>query len=135
MAAVELLRNRQMPVEMLKFLVVGGFNFFFTMALFYICASALELNPLLSIAAASIAGLLLTYYLNSMWVFLPDQKLNFRRNFVRYCAANGVSIGVNMVLLHILLLKCDLSAFYAQFILVPFIVLFNFSTAKFWSLR
>lgn len=122
-------------MEIVKFLVVGGINFIFTLALLYICISTLEVNPLVSIAVVSIAGLILTYYLNSKWVFLPGQKIDFQKNLPRYLAANAVSIVLNMFLLHILLLKTSLSVFFAQFFLVPFIVVFNFVTAKFWSLR
>ncbi len=124
-----------MKIEFFKFIVVGSVNFFFTLALFYLFVTILAINPIFSIAFVSATGLFLTYYLNFTWVFLPGQKVNFRENLVRYMAANGVSIALNMFLLHVLLLNTELDPFWAQFALIPFLIAFNFATAKFWSLR
>jgi putative flippase GtrA len=120
---------------MIKFLIVGGVNFIFTLVLFYMCVSIASINPIFSIAIVSIAGLILTYYLNFTWVFLPEKKINFQNNLLRYSVASGASIIINMILLHILLVNSKISAFCAQLYIIPIIVAFNFSTAKFWSLR
>lgn len=128
-------RKNLSSIEFLKFLVVGGFNFIFTLIAFYVCVKVVKVNYLVSLVAVSAVGILITYSLNYIFVFLPDQKLEFRARVAKYGFASGVSIALNVICLHYLVQHTELDPFYAQMLLVPFIVIFNFTTAKFWSLR
>jgi len=73
--------------------------------------------------------------LNFSWVFKPEQKIQFKARFLRYFLASVVSIVLNMLILSLIVEHTDSDPFYAQMALIPLIVLFNFSTAKYWALR
>jgi putative flippase GtrA len=103
--------------------------------MFYLLVRIVKLNHLISIALVSIVGTVLTYCVNYTWVFLSDQKIEFRARLARYIFASVVSIGLNVICLHYAVLGTGLDPFYAQMLLLPLVVIFNFSTAKFWSLR
>ena len=79
--------------------------------------------------------MLFSYALNFSWVFKPEQKIQFRARFVRFFLASVLSIALNILALSYIVEHTDFDPFHVQMALIPFIVVFNFSTAKFWSLK
>ncbi len=125
----------KLRIEFSKFTVVGAVNFVFTFVLYYLSVKIIKWNYLISLVAVSLLGMILTYALNHIWVFKPEQKLAFRGRFLKYIFAGFVSILLNLVALGYIVEHTGYDPFYVQTGLIPFIVIFNFSTAKYWSLR
>jgi hypothetical protein len=50
-------------------------------------------------------------------------------------AAGSASIVLNLIALRLLVETWDPDPFWTQMALIPFFVIFNFLTSKFWSLR
>lgn len=121
--------------EVTKFTLVGATNFVLTFIVFTTMLKGLSLNYLLSLAAAWVVGTLFSYVANFSWVFKPEQKIRFKNRFVKFCLANIISLTLNMLLLSYIVKHADFDPFYIQMLLIPLIILFNFSTAKYWSLR
>lgn len=121
--------------QFLKFLVVGGVNFWLTMAVFLAALHWLHLHYLLALSLSWFLGMLFTYSWNYVWVFKPSEKLNFGAAFVKYLSAGAASFGLNLLTLSVLVEIWSLDPFWTQMALIPFIVVFNFTTAKYWSLR
>lgn len=124
-----------LKLEFSKFTLVGGVNFVFTFVLFYLSVRVWKINYLISLILVSLIGMVLTYSLNYLWVFKPRDKFDFKVRFFKYVFSGFLSIGLNVLALHFLVSKTGFDPFYVQIALIPFIVVFNFSTAKFWSLR
>lgn len=120
-------------IEAAKFIVVGAVNFALTFAVFTSMLKVMEINYLLSLATAWAVGMLFSYVLNFAWVFKPEQKIQFNARFVRFFFASVLSIGVNMLVLRYMVERTNFDPFYVQMMLIPFLVIFNFGTAKFWS--
>lgn len=110
-------------------------NFLFTLLAFYLLVEVIKVNYLIALTVVSILGMFLTYTLNHIWVFRLEEKLEFRGRIVRYILAGSVSIAINAVTLKFLVDRTDYDPFWLQLTLIPLIVLFNFSTAKYWALR
>jgi len=122
-------------IEAIKFTLVGAANFVLTFIVFTTMLKVLSVNYLLSLIAAWFVGMLFSYVLNFAWVFKPEQKIQFRDRFVRFFLASVLSIALNLLVLSYIVERTNLDSFYVQTALIPFIVIFNFSTAKFWSLK
>lgn len=122
-------------IEATKFTLVGAANFALTFIVFTAMLKVLGVNYLLSLAAAWVVGMFFSYILNFLWVFKPEEKIQFRARFVRFFLASVLSIALNMLVLSYVVERTDFDPFYVQTALIPFIVIFNFSTAKYWSLR
>jgi putative flippase GtrA len=95
----------------------------------------LWINYMLSIVAAWFAGLIFSYVLNFSWVFKPEEQLQFKARFIKFILASTLSIALNVLVLGYIVEHTNFDPFYVQIVLIPFIVVFNFSTAKYWSLR
>ena len=124
-----------LKIEFSKFTVVGAVNFVFTLVLFYLLVKVLRANYLIALVAVSLLGMFLTYTLNHVWVFKPEQELAFKGRLLKYILAGFLSISLNAVVLGYIVEHTGFDPFYVQLALIPFIVVFNFSTAKYWSLR
>lgn len=121
--------------QALRFLLVGMANFVLTLAVFLGMLRLAGAHYLVALFTAWATGMGFSYILNFTWVFKPEEKLRFRRHLARYFAANLASITLNMATLHLLVRAGGWDPFLIQCTLIPLIVLFNYSTAKFWALR
>ena len=124
-----------LKIEFSKFTVVGTVNFIFTFIIFYALVKMALLNYLTALLITSTLGMVLTYSLNYIWVFKPEQDLKFRGRLFKYVCSGFLSIAINMMILSYIVERTGFDPFYVQFALIPFIVIFNFLTAKFWSLK
>jgi len=128
-------KMHKLKIEFSKFTVVGAANFLFTLVLFYLLVKVLRANYLIALVVVSLLGMILTYSLNHVWVFKPEQELAFKGRLLKYILAGFLSISLNVVVLAYIVEHTSFDPFYVQLALIPFIVAFNFSTAKYWSLR
>ena len=117
-----------------KFFLVGGLNFVFTFLMFFLFVKFLNINYIASLVFVSIVGMLFTYSLNYIWVFKPGGSLKFGRRLAKYMLAGLLSLAINTWILKYLVDRTSADPFYVQVFLIPFIVIFNFLTAKLWSL-
>jgi putative flippase GtrA len=124
-----------MGTEIGRYLVVGGLNFVLTFAIFTSALNLLGLGYVVALLLSWLAGNVMTYVLNFVWVFRPEAKLRFRARFAKYLTAGAMSVGLNLVVLTVLVEVGGMDPFWAQVWIMPFIVVFNFASAKFWSLR
>lgn len=122
-------------IEATKFTLVGAANFALTFIVFTAMLKVLGVNYMLSLVAAWGVGMIFSYVLNFAWVFKPEQEIQFRARFVRFFLSSVLSIALNMLVLNYIVERTDFDPYYLQMALIPFIVVFNFLTAKFWSLR
>lgn len=127
--------RHKLKIEFSKFTVVGAVNFFFTLILFFLLVEILNVNYLLSLVLVSLLGMFFTYTINYVWVFKPEVKLKFKQRLLKYILAGLLSVSLNALVLGYIVENTSSDPFWVQLILVPFVVVFNFSTAKYWTLR
>lgn len=125
----------RIKIEVTKFTLVGAANFVLTFVMFTMMLKVMSVNYLLSLSVAWLIGLFFSYALNFSWVFKPEEKIQFKARFLKYLSASVVSIVLNMLILAFIVDHTDADPYYIQFVLIPLIVVFNFSTAKYWALR
>ena len=122
-------------IEVTKFTLVGAASFVLTFIVFTVLLKILEVNCLVSLIAAWFVGMPFSYILNFVWVFKPEEKIQFKARFIRFLLASILSIVLNMLVLKYIVERTGFDPFYVQVALIPFVAIFNFSTAKYWSLR
>ncbi len=126
---------RKLKTEAIKFSAVGAANFVLTMIVFTVALKVLDLDYLLSLVAAWIIGMCISYVMHFTWVFKPEHKLQFRSRFFKYLAASLLSVSINLLALRLIVEGTGFDPFIVQLALIPFIVVFNFASAKLWSLK
>ena len=126
---------KKIKIELSKFTLVGAANFMLTFIIFTSMVKVFQINYAISLIAASITGVLFTYILNYRFVFKPEKKIKFKSQFIKYFFESGLSISLNIIALSYIVNHTNFDPFYIQMGLIPFIVIFNFTTAKLWSLK
>lgn len=125
----------QLKIAVTKFTFVGLANFVLTFIIFTVMLKVIRLDYLISLGSAWIVGVIFSYVLNFLWVFKPEQRLALNGRFVKFLSAGFLSVILNMVALRYLVENTKVDPFYVQMALMPFIVILNFISTKYWSLR
>ena len=125
----------KLKIEVTKFTTVGASNFVLTFIVFTAMLKVFGFNYLLSLGSAWMVGMLFSYVLNFSWVFKPEKKIQFKTRFFQFLFASVCSIGLNMIVLHFIVEHFIFDPLYVQMMLIPLIVILNYSTAKYWSFR
>jgi putative flippase GtrA len=127
--------RKRLTMEAAGFVAVGALNFVLTLAVFYSLLRILKVHYLVALSISWVIGMVFSYVLNFTWVFKPEQKFQFKARFGKFFIASLLSIALNMLALQLIVVRTRFDPFYVQFALIPLIVVFNFVTAKFWSLK
>ncbi len=120
-------------IQITRFTLVGAANFVLTFIIFTVMLKVLTMNHLTALGVAWIIGILFSYTLNFIWVFKPEGKTFFSAPLLKFFLASLLSVLFNMLVLNLLVEHIKKDPFIIQAVLTPFILLFNFATAKYWS--
>ncbi len=127
--------DREFYTHLIKFVLVGIFNAAFTFWLYWEFLKYLNMHYLVAYPTSWFCGVAMTYVINFLWVFKPEQKLEFRRRFKKYLVVYLVSLMIgqgSIMLLHSLL---PIDPFWLAFLVAPAVVVINFAGIKYWALR
>jgi len=108
-----MLLTKHLNKEFLKFLVSGGINTLATYLMYLLLL--LFYNYSISYSISYVAGIFLSYYLNSVFVF--KEKISFRK-FLKFPLVYIVQYLINMLLMYILV---EYVQMYAQ--IVPLVAM------------
>ncbi|PZQ96948.1 MAG: hypothetical protein DI533_15455 [Cereibacter sphaeroides] len=122
-------------IEVLKYLLLGGVNFFLTLAIFTGMFRVAGVNYIVALVGAWAAGMLFMYVTNFVWVFRHDGPLRFDDRFRKFAAVGVLSISANTVILSMIVEVWSTDPFWTQMALLPLVVAFNFAATKHFSLR
>lgn len=125
----------KIKIQVTKFTIVGLINTALTFVIFFVLLRVFDINYIVALTATWIVGIIFSYLLNFSWVFKPEQKLQFKERFVKYSLSYLLSFALNIFALTYIVEHTGFDPFYVQTALIPFIVIMNFTTSKFWSLR
>lgn len=125
----------KLKTEAKKFAFVGALNFGLTLIVFTVMLKTFGANYLISLGTSWVLGMLFSYVLNFSWVFKPENKIRFDSRFLKFLTTGLISITLNMFALNYLVEQSGIDPFYLQILLIPLVVVFNFTATKYWSLR
>jgi putative flippase GtrA len=121
--------------QFVKYGFVGGLNFILSLVLFYTLLKIMHIKYLIAFTITWLFGIVLTYVINFVWVFKPEEILELKKRFFKYFLVYLVSYLVNVGLLKYLVQKYGFDPFWLQFFILPIVVIINFLGFKFWALR
>lgn len=124
-----------LKTEFFKYAIVGFINLAFSLVMFYLFLNIFKMPYLLVFNITWILGIVLTYVINFVWVFKPDDKLQFKKRFIKYFLVYVSSYLVNIYLLQHVVENYGYDPFWVQFFILPLVVLINFFGFKYWALK
>jgi putative flippase GtrA len=114
---------------------VGALNAVFTFLFYFVLLKVIRLHYLVSLSVAWLSGVLLTYIINFLWVFKPEQKLVFKSRLVKYFIVYITSYLLNMFLLKQFTEFTRGDPLLLQLFIIPAVVAVNFAGIKYWCMN
>lgn len=115
--------------KLIKFCIVGATNTIITLVFFYLFNKVLLLNYLLSTVVSYSIGTLNSYILNKQWTFYDKDK-RILIQLIKFIAVNGISLAVNLIIMHLLVSKLYIDAFLSQIFATGFSTISNYLGSK-----
>lgn len=116
-------------IKIIKFTIVGGINTLITLAIFYLLNKTLGIDYITSTITGYLAGMINSYILNKKWTFHDeDKRVIFQ--FTRFAVINGISLGINLLTMYILVDRLFMDSMLAQICATGFSTLSNFIGSK-----
>mgnify|MGYP000892268098 CR=1 FL=1 len=126
---------KQIPTSFIKYIIVGVSNAIFTTLIYIIALYIFHLKYTISFTISWIMGLLYTYIINYIYVFKPNKKLEFKGRLWKYATIYIISYIVSILLLKLAVEHYKINSILAQLIIIPFIVIINYSGINFWVMK
>ena len=127
--------NREFLLHFVKYSFVGTLNAIFSFLLYFILLKILHIHYLVSLSISWLLGVLLTYVINFLWVFKPEQKLVFKSRLLKYFVVYICSYLLNMFLLKNLTELTGGDPLLIQLFILPVVVAVNFIGIKYWCMN
>jgi putative flippase GtrA len=132
---VRLIRQNIFSLQFYKYVLVGLVNAALSTLVYLFCLRILTMHYLWAFSISWLFGILLTYVINFLLVFKPDEKLEFRKRLPKYFIVYCLSYTLNLLLLKILVSTTQADPFYLQFLILPLVIVINFTGFKYWALK
>ena len=127
--------NREFLLHFVKYSLVGTLNAIFSFLLYFILLKIFHLHYLVAFSISWLLGVLLTYVINFLWVFKPEQKLVFKSRLVKYFVVYISSYLLNMFLLKYFTELTGGDPLLVQLFILPVVVAVNFTGIKYWCMN
>lgn len=130
-----IIKQNVFSLQFYKFVVVGILNAIFSTLVYLLCLRVLTLHYLIAFTISWLFGVFFTYVINFMFIFKPDEKLEFEKRLPKYFVVYVISFTLNIVLLTVLVSLTRADPFYLQFLILPIVIAINFTGFKYWALK
>jgi putative flippase GtrA len=117
--------------QFVGYISISTLNFILTSILFYILFKIKHINYQISLTIVWVCSILITYFLNLIFVFKVQNELTFNK-FMKYVLLYFISYSFNIISLKYITETTFLDPYYTQFFLIPFIILINFFGIKYY---
>jgi putative flippase GtrA len=125
----------QFLLHLVKYLFVGGGNAVFTFAVYFLLLRVLHFHYTLAFTISWVLGVLMTYVVNFLWVFKPEQKLAFKSRLLKYFIVYITSYLLNIFLLYNVTELTGGDPLLIQLFILPVVVAVNFAGIKYWCMN
>ncbi|MCF8296638.1 MAG: GtrA family protein [Saprospiraceae bacterium] len=126
---------KNLLLQFSKYSIVGIINLGFTFTIYWFLLKIILAHYNIALTVSWAMGVVLTYVINFTWVFKPEEKIEFRKRFWKYVTVYIVSYGMNILVLDYLVVSMGYDPLYMQFLIIPLIVLINFTGIKYWVMK
>ena len=127
------LRARRNWIQLAKFCVVGAVGYVVNLGVYSLLLNWANLYYLVAAIGSFAVAVTNNYLLNRYWTF-HHQRGHFAYQGARFLAVSVVSLGANLLILH-LLISVGLGKIVAQAVAIVLVTPLNFVGNKLWSFR
>lgn len=112
-------------IKLIKFFIVGGINTLISLIVFYLFNKVLGINHMISSVIGYGSGMANSYILNKKWTFKDNDNKIFIQ-LMKFIAVNGISLGVNLFAMYMLVDLSHCDSMLSQIIATAFSTITNY---------
>lgn len=130
-----LVRQNVFSLQFYKYVIVGLLNAVFGTLVYLFCLKVIMIHYLVAFTVSWLFGVLFTYVINFVFVFKPDEKLEYKKRLPKYFVVYCLSYSLNIILLKVLVTLTHGDPFFLQLFILPLVIAINFTGFKYWALK
>lgn len=125
-----LTKYQKILTQLAKFFIAGVATTLFDWAIFYVLVYLVQMAPLIAQIFSFTISTLLSYFINTIWVFNTTKNKTRRRLITEFFVFSGIAFAISEVLLYLFIYQLGLNDMLAKVITTIVTMVFNYITRK-----
>jgi putative flippase GtrA len=125
-----IIKTKNVYGQFIRYLFVGGLAFLCDFSLLFLITHFLHVHYLLSAMISFIVGLIVNYYLSSIWVFDQRRVKNLSVEFLIFSLIGLVGLGLNEIFMYLLTDVVSINYLLSKGITTGLVLIWNFVARK-----
>lgn len=127
---LHLTKYQKTLTQLAKFFIAGVATTLFDWGIFYVLVYLLHVAPLIAQIFSFAASTLLSYYINTLWVFDTTKNKTRQRLVIEFFVFSGIAFAISEVLLYVFIYQLHMNDMLAKVITTAVTMVFNYITRK-----
>lgn len=127
---LHLTKYQKVLTQLAKFFIAGVITTLFDWLIFYILVYILSMEPLIAQVFSFAASTLLSYFINTIWVFNTTKNKTRQRLIAEFFIFSGIAFAISEVLLYVFIYQLSMNDMIAKIITTAITMIFNYITRK-----
>lgn len=127
---LHLTKYQKILTQLAKFVIAGVINTAIDWAIYYVLCYGVNFNPLIAQLFSFTIATIVSYYINTIWVFDTTKKKTRRRLITEFFVLNAIALGISTVLLYVFVYPLHMNEMLAKILTTAVTMVFNYITRK-----
>lgn len=127
---LHLTKYQKILTQLAKFFIAGVTTTLFDWGIFYVLVYIINVEPLIAQIFSFTASTLLSFYINTLWVFDTTKNKTRRRLIIEFFVFSGIALVISEILLYVFIYQLHLNDMLAKIITTAVTMVFNYVTRK-----
>lgn len=123
-------KYRKILTQLAKFVIAGVINTIIDWVIYYILCYPLNFNPIIAQLFSFTIATIVSYYINTVWVFNTTKRKTRRRLVAEFFVLNTIALGISTVLLYVFVYPLHINEMLAKILTTVVTMIFNYITRK-----
>lgn len=127
---LHLTKYQKILTQLAKFTIAGVLNTLIDWGTYYVLCYPLNINPIVAQLFSFTIATIVSYYINTIWVFDTTKKKTRQRLVAEFFVLNIIALGISTALLSVFIYLLHMSDMWAKILTTVVTMVFNYITRK-----
>lgn len=123
-------KHQKILTQLAKFVIAGVINTVIDWVIYYVLCYPLGINPIIAQLFSFTIATIVSFYINTIWVFDTTKKKTRRRLVTEFFILNAIALGISTVLLYVFVYPLQMNEMLAKILTTTVTMVFNYITRK-----
>lgn len=127
---LHLQKHQKILAQLAKFAIAGVINTVIDWAIFFSLYNIVGVNPVVSQAVSFTAATVVSFFINTMWVFNTTKAKTRQRLIIEFFVLNLIALGITTVLIYLFIDLMHMNELLAKVLTTVITMIYNYVTRK-----